>query len=428
MSRRISGFWCFCIALIMVGLPLAAPAQESSQGAATQAASRALGTLSAIDGQTLSLKTDAGAQITVTVIDSTKLLQLKPGEKDLKQATPLTFSDLKVGDRILARGAASADGKSLQATSVIAMKQTDIADKQTRERAEWQRNGVGGLVKSVDTGSGLIAITTNGVGTAKDISVHVSKSTVLRRYALDSVKFDDARTAPLADVKAGDQLRARGQKSPDGTEITADEVVSGTFRNIAGILVSSDSVAGTLKVTDLATKQTVTLRVTSDSQVRKLPPFMAQGIAMRLKGTPAGGPAGPNGASGSPSAPKPGQGASAPQQQGAGSGMGPGGSGSAVGFGSGQGPGSGQGFGGGQGRGGEFQQMLARMPAAAVSDLQKGDALMIVATEGSQTTPSTVITLLAGVEPILQASSKATPDMILSPWTLGAGGGEGATP
>jgi len=85
--------------------------------------------------------------------------------------------------------------------------------------------------------------------------------------------------------------------------------------------------------------------------------------------------------------------------------------------------------GNGQARGGgEFQQMIARMPAAALSDLLKGDALMIVATEGSSTAPSTVITLLGGVEPILQASSKATPEMILSPWSLGAGGGEGATP
>ncbi|HYK38843.1 MAG TPA: hypothetical protein VEU98_02395, partial [Candidatus Eremiobacteraceae bacterium] len=84
---------------------------------------------------------------------------------------------------------------------------------------------------------------------------------------------------------------------------------------------------------------------------------------------------------------------------------------------------------GGQGGGrGDFQQMLSRMPAAAISDFVKGDALMIVATEGSASTPSTIITLLGGVEPILQASSKATPDMILSPWSLGSGGGEGATP
>jgi len=37
----------------------------------------------------------------------------------------------------------------LQASSVIAMKQADIADKQAHERAEWQQHSVGGLVKSV---------------------------------------------------------------------------------------------------------------------------------------------------------------------------------------------------------------------------------------------------------------------------------------
>src|SRR5262249_45852902 len=112
--------------------------------------------------------------------------------------------------------------------------------------------------------------------------------TILRRYAASSIKFDDAKPAPIGEIKPGDQLRARGQRNADGSEITADEIVSGTFRNIAGILVSSDNAAGTITVTDLATKQPVTLRITSDSQLRKLQPFIAQAIAARLKGTPAG--------------------------------------------------------------------------------------------------------------------------------------------
>jgi len=401
----------------------AAFAQDAPQNALTPVTTRAVGTISTISGQVLTIKTDAGAEMSVTVTDTTKLLQLKPGQKDLKEATPLSLSDLKAGDRILVRGAVSADAKSMQATSVIAMKQTDIADKQARDRAEWQRNGVGGLVKAVDAGTGLVSLTTNGVGTPKEISVHVTKTTILRRYAPDSVKFDDAKAAPIADIKAGDQLRARGQKNADGTEITADEIVSGTFRNIAGILVSSDSAAGTLTVTDLATKQPVTVRITGDSQLRKLPPMMAQGIAMRLKGTPAAGPAGAGNGPGSPPA------ATLPPQASAGAapaaGAPPAGATAAGGA------GARGGFGAGQGRGGagDFQQMIARMPASSVSDFQKGDALMIVATEGSATVAPTVITLLAGVEPILQASSKATPDMILSPWTLGGGGGgEGATP
>jgi len=416
-----------CQSLLALPLLVVSPvlAQEAAQNGLQSATTRAVGTVSSISGQSIALKTDAGAELVVVVTDSTKLLQLKPGQKDLKEATPLALADIKAADRILVRGTASADGKQMQATSVIAMKQTDIADKQARDRAEWQRNGVGGLVKSVDSGSGVISITTNSAGTTKEVSVHAGKSTLLRRYAPDSVKFDDAKPAPLAEIKPGDQLRARGQKNADGAEVAADEIVSGTFRSIAGILVSADAAAGTITVTDLVTKQPVTLRITSDSQLRKLPPFLAQGIAMRLKGTPAEGAAGANAAPGAPSASKPGE-TPKPQSGGAPSAGTPAGVGPA-----GRGPGGGIPGGNGQmrGGGGDFQQMIARMPAASLSDLMKSDALMIVATEGSTSAPSTVITLLAGVEPILQASSKATPEMILSPWSLGAGGGgEGATP
>jgi hypothetical protein len=65
--------------------------------------------------------------------------------------------------------------------------------------------------------------------------------------------------------------------------------------------------------------------------------------------------------------------------------------------------------------------MLARMPAATLSELQKGDAVMVVTTQGNGKDPLTVITLLGGVEPILRSSPKGSQDMILSPWSLGGG-------
>lgn len=401
--------------LLLVTGALAAKAtcaQEAApQSTSAQPAGRALGTVTAVNGQVITLKTDAGAEMSVTVSDTTRLLQLKPGEKDLKAATPLTLADLKAGDRVLVRGVAGTDGKSLQAASVIAMKQSDIADKQAHERAEWQQHSVGGLVKNIDANSGTIFISTNAGGAQKEVAVHTTGQTVLRRYAADSMKFDDAKPALLSEIKVGDQLRARGQKNADAGEIAADEIVSGTFRSIAGILISNDSATGTITVTDLTTKQPVTLRISGESQLRKLQPFVAQAIAARLRGTPAEGAAGQNGAPKSPSAPN----SSSPTAGGAANTP--------------RGGGFGGGAGGGQGQGrGDFQQMLSRMPAASVSDLLKGDALMIVATEGSAANPSTVITLLSGVEPILQASSKANADMILSPWSLGGGGGEGVTP
>src|SRR5262249_47699481 len=81
----------------------------------------------------------------------------------------------------------------------------------------------------------------------------------------------------------------------------------------------------------------------------------------------------------------------------------------------------------GGGGGGDLQQAISRMPAATLADLQKGDAVMIVATQGSDGT-ATVITLLGGVEPILQASPKDAATTILTPWSLSGGGAEPAAP
>jgi hypothetical protein len=402
MNGKLRAGLCGFLLLLVASSANSSKAQESAgQSGLMPATTRALGTITTVSGQTITIKTDAGAELSVSVGDATKFLQLKPGQTNLKDATPLTLADLKAGDRVLVRGASGNDGKSMQATTVVAMKQTDIADKQAHERAEWAQHSIGGLVKNVDPATGTISVSTNAAGAQKEVAVHTTKQTVLRRYAVDSIKFDDAKPAPLSELKAGDQLRARGQKNADGTEIAADEIVSGTFRSIAGILLGSDAATGTITVTDLATKEPVTLHVTKDSQLRKLQPFIAQAIAARLTGTPAGGAPAPSGA-----------------------GIGPGGTGPGAGF-----PPGGNGQAGGQGQGrGDFQQMLSRMPAATIPDFLKGDALMIVATAGSAGTPSTIITLLGGVEPILRASTKATPDMILSPWSLGGGGGDAATP
>ena len=93
-------------------------------------------------------------------------------------------------------------------------------------------------MKSIDPAAGTISVSTGGLA-AKIVSVHVAPNTIIRRYAPDSVKFDDARISTLAQMNAGDQLRARGDRSPDGNDFTAQEIVSGTFRNLAGTVVST---------------------------------------------------------------------------------------------------------------------------------------------------------------------------------------------
>jgi hypothetical protein len=423
VDRRTCRIALICLSL-SVGISAIAgawqPQSASPPSAQAPAAAKPVGVIKSISGNTITLTTDAGTDVTVLVQDAAKLLRVAPGQKDLKDAAVLQLKDMQPGDRILVRGKLADDGKSVLALSIIAMKQADVAEKQAHERDEWQRHGTGGLVSSVDAATNTVTISLPAIGEKKTVAIHLSSATILRRYAPDSVKFDDAKPAPLDQIKPGDQLRARGARNADGSELTADEVVSGSFRNIAGTISAVDSSANTLTVQDLATNKPVTIKITQESQLRKLPAQMAQGIAMRLKGTPPDAP--PQGApgSGAPAAQasKPaGPPAGGPPAGGPGTGA-PGAGGPA-----------GMGRPGGGARGGDLQQAILRMPAATLAELQKGDAVMIVAKAGGSNGIPTAITLLGGVEPILEASPKSSASTILSPWTMsGAPGGEGATP
>jgi hypothetical protein len=406
----------FVVVAMGVGWPaLPALARNAGAGASQAAAAvaRQSGTVQAISGNSITLAPDSGPEFVIVVQDGAKLLRVAPGQKDLKDAKAIQLTDIQRGDRILVRGTPGALANSIAASSIIVMAQSDIAAKQARDREEWQKHGIGGLVTAVDSGTGAISVTTAAIADRKSVTVHVSPATTLRRYAPDSVKFDEAQSAPIAAIKPGDQLRARGTRSEDGSELKADEIVSGTFRNIAGTVIAADAASGTLTLQDLATKKTLTLKVTPESQLRKLPAPIAQRIAMRLKGVAPDAAPG----SGGPDGPVAGPGAAAPNDQPNGRPNGQQGRGA---------PGA-----GGASRGGgaaDFQQIISRMPAATLADLQKGDAVMLVATEGSATVPSTVITLLGGVEPILEASPKNAASTILSPWSLSSPGEGGPTP
>src|SRR4051794_17126775 len=344
---------------------------------AQTAFAKALGTVKAISGNSIVLTTDGG-EVTVTRADSTRILRASPGQTDLKSATPIQASDIHVGDRMLAIGP-SGEGNSVAALTIVVMTQGDIAERQQQEREEW-RKGVGGIVKEVNPATGTIAVVNALVSSGKPIVIHMSPAISIRRYSPDSVNFDQAQPGTLDQIKPGDQLRARGTKNEDGSEFTAQAIVSGTFRNIAGTVISTDAANNSVTVMDLVTKHPVTLKISAESQMHKLPPPVAQRLAARLKGGPPSEGENSQGVSGEPS----------PRGQ---NGQG--------------GPPDGSPRGESYRRGGgspDFQQMLSRMPSIAISDLQKGDAVMLVATEGTANSAPIAITLISGVEPILAAA------------------------
>jgi hypothetical protein len=369
-----------------IAFSICSRAQQVS-GTASGEISRTIGTLKSLQADVITVSADSGADVVVKLSPNTRILRIPPGEKDLKDAVPLQTSDLQSGDRVLVRGQTSADG-SIAALAVIVMKQADLSVKQAEDRDDWQKQGAGGLVSGVDKTAGDITISSGGLAGQRNVVIHTSKDTILRRYAAGSIKYEDARPASIEEIKPGDQLRARGTRNAEGNELSAKEVVSGTFRNIAGTIGEIDPASNSVTVKDAIGKSQVVVKLRADAQVKKLPAEFAQRIAMRLKG---------------PGAKEGGQGSALKAD------ASPGG---AVGV---------------QGQKGspDLQRFLARLPNVALTELHKGDAVMIVSTEGKGSDEVTAITLLAGVEPLLTVAPARSAADLLSQWTLGGSAGEG---
>ncbi|MGC9970489.1 MAG: DUF5666 domain-containing protein [Bryobacteraceae bacterium] len=332
--------------------------------AQTASKSRIIGAITSVDAgkKQLVVKADDGSSTSVQLDDATKLLRVAPGEKDLTKATPIQPSDLAVGDRVLVRG-------GTPAISVLVMTKTDLAKKHELDRAEWQKRGMAGLVTAVNRDTKEITISTRVAEGRKTVVVDTSGPVNFRRYARDSVRFADAKPSKLEELQNGDQLRVLGDKNADGTRVKAEEIVFGTFLTLAGTINGVDAAASEITLKDLDTKKLVVVRVNADTSLKKLPPMLANVLAMRLRGEQPGMPR----PAGAPSA-------------------GPGGPGM-----------SGNRFGGPRGNM-DFSDMLERMPAFNLAELKAGDALILSSTRGADPSKVTAITMVYGVEPLLTAA------------------------
>jgi hypothetical protein len=379
------------LAAVLAATSVSFTLAQTAQSGATQAvaATRAIGTVQSISGANLTLKTDAGVVVSVTLQDSARVLRIEPGQTSLSSAVPIYITDIQVGDRVLASGNPGSGDHTILASSLVAIKKADVESKQQQDLQDWTRRGTGGLVASVDATAGTISLKVSGAaGTPKTVTVHTAKNTQILRYAPDSVKFDDAKPSTLDLIKPGDQLLARGVRSEDGNDVTADAVISGAFRNLSGTIASLNPAQNELTLKDVSSKTVYTVKIMPDSQMRKLPAQAAAMLAARMKASAAG-----NGAAAGPAASDA----------------------SAGGRGAGR---------GGRGGGGDLSQLVARAPAVTLTDLQKGDAVMIVSTAGTTPGQVSAIQLVAGVEPILEASPNA--GMSLPAWDVGGGGADAA--
>ena len=320
-------------------------------------AKHAIGEVKSIDAATkqLSIKTDAGSTVTVSLTDKTTYKKLAPGETSLTNATDVTFADLAEGDRIMARGTVSADQKSVPAVMIIVMTKGDLAKKQEAERAEWRRRGILGVITALKPDTKEITISNRTMAGTQSVVIAVDDKTEMHRYAPDSIKFGDAKPSDFTELKVGDQLRALGDRTEDPLRFKPEKVVTGSFRTVGGVVTAIDPATGEIKINELEKKTPLTIVIKQDAVLRRFPQTGMMGGLGR-------GPGGPGG----------------------------------------QAPGGGGGP-GGQRPGGGFNinDMLERLPTIAIADVKVGDTIIVSSTQGIDPTRLTAISLVAGADTLL---------------------------
>jgi len=308
----------------------------------------------------IEVRGDNGETVLVKLGPDTLVHRVAPGEKDLKKAQSIQVTDLALGDRLLV----SFVPGLAEARRIVVMSASDLEKRREAERQDWIQRGVFGVVASVK-GNEITLKTRSWRGEVTS-TVTVADKTVFRRYAPDSVRFADAIVSSLAEVRAGDQLRARGHKRPDGLKVAAEEVVFGTFLTRAGSVTAVNLDAREVTVKDLETNKPLIIKLTADSQVKRMTQFPAL-MGSQGSGRPSAGSAG-----------------FGPMGQG---GMEPGGAATRPG-----GP-------------ADLSQMLERMPAATLAELKVGEAVVVSSTRGASRQQVTAITLLANAEMLIRMAT-----------------------
>ena len=372
----------------------------TAQADASITSNRVIGELKAIDaaGKQITVKTDASSLVTVPVADSTGYSRIPPGATTLDKVTKIKFADLGIGDRVLAVGQVADDHKSATASTLVVISKGDLAKKQETERLEWRRRGILGVVSAITPDKREVTVTTrNAMGTVI-VEMAVPEKVDMRRYAPDSTNFSDAKPSAFEDLKVGDQLRAMGNKSADGTHLTAEKIVSGSFRMVVGTVTAVDAATAEVKINDVQTKHPLTVVIKPDSVMRQFPDMAAIAAAQAAAQAAAAKAAAqkPATTSGPPA------GASAPPN-------------SQAKAGAPAGPPAGMTI-------PSMQEMLDRLPLITVAQLKPGDVIIVSSTKGVDPARLTAITLISGADTLLALSAPKPGGGVPNP-TAGLGSG-----
>lgn len=344
------------VALVMV-LALIAPCDGQSPSTSAQTTNtgvspdRVLGEVMEINlsAREITLSTAASKKLLIKIDEKAIFRRVPASEKSLDKAVDITFGDISVGDRVIARGAADGQTGVFLARALIVMSKAEITQKRERDRAEWLRRGISGVVRAINRETKEITMLSRTTQGDQSVVITTAGGVRFRRYAPDSAKYSDVVQSSFEELKVGDQMRALGEKSADGTHYQAEEIISGTVRTSGGTIVAVNASSGEMTINDLGTRRPLTVVVNKDSVIRRFTPelvkLLEQGTSNSEAGTAATG-------------------------------------------------------------GGDIQHMIERLPPITVAELKSGDAILVSSMAGADSARITAVLIATGVEDFLKRREK----------------------
>ena len=322
------------------------------------------GEVISVSDKSIVFKASSG-DVEAILTDKTEIKRVPPDDPKLKSAIPAALSDIGTGDKIAVTGVLASDGRSIPARAVYLMSKAEIAQKHAKETEQWRTRGLTGRVVAVDPQANTISVESRTLTGATTVVITPKSDVRFMRYAPDSIRFDEARKSSISEVKAGDMLRALGDRGAEGNTFAAEQIVTGAFQTIAGTVKTVDVAKSEIVIKDLHSGKDLTILTGTASVLKKFPAEMAERMAGNQG--PGGGRVRPPGA---------------PAQ-------------------------SGEGRGGGAGGPRGIDEMIERFPDITPADLKEGDMIAISSTKNGSTDRIKAIKLLAGVEPFLRMAQAA---------------------
>jgi len=250
----------------------------SATSSATRAAQQHLiGEVTATDPTTgqITVKTDAGASVSVMVNERTIYRRLPPGQTSLNNAEAITRADVKLGDRVLVPGGpALVDGIAGPARQVIVMAREAVAARREQQRDDWRTRGMNGRVTAIDAAKKEITIEARSREGAQALTVVANGNARIRRFAPGSLQPADAIAGTFSDIRVGDQIRVLGNR--EESRVTAEEIISGTVARLVGTVERVDASRNEVVVKDSQTGKSIVIALLPATTLRRVPADFAE--------------------------------------------------------------------------------------------------------------------------------------------------------